>query len=595
MDSKSIVFDDDSMFLNQGLRGISSAVFQARNLLIGKNGAGKSRFLNALRDMRKEKPYDECTTVVLDFPSLSLSESPTEQEPDIALYDIFIGNETANLSDFLALASQNGESFLTDMLSIIHNLQAQNTRKMHEEIFSGINDILYKLIGCRIVEDQNNNLTIEKLSEAENIIRKDDYHKMLLQFSPGERLILYICFFLQYLQLARNEHLVVLIDEPELHLHPHVLLTIMEWLYCSEKIDGLWVASHSLFLVPMFNFSEITVFENSTVLPHNSKMYKKLYDDLVGLANIDLFEMLKSLDGWQYYEFIVECFHEPTAVSKASSKDEQFQKMVGALLSQTNGPVKVLDYGAGKFRIWECLQIANNEDKVDLGRLQYEAFEPYPDKSVINQIRTRYGKNVFPIYETTAQIPEQKYSAVVLMNVLHEIDILEWEKTIKTIHKALIPDGILLLLEVETLSLGEQPFGNTGYLVLGEDEVKALFRDHGEIISYHNMPNEKSNCWLIPDQLLGRVNSSSIKNCVTQLMQNSKNILSQEFKRKLKLPEASGDTLKERLSARKYAFQSQQYINAMFALERLQPQGKVVKAEDNRPIFPGLKNRSDIE
>ena len=52
-------------------------------------------------------------------------------------------------------------------------------------------------------------------------------------------------------------------------------------------------------------------------------MYKQIYDDLVGLEDIGLFEMLKSMDNWEYYQFIVECFCSPTTVNKSNPKDEQ--------------------------------------------------------------------------------------------------------------------------------------------------------------------------------------------------------------------------------------------------------------------------------
>lgn len=608
MVTESIRFTNESYFISYGLSGLLSVTFQHRNLIIGKNGSGKSRFLHALCDMRKQNPSRGITTVILDFPSLIIpkehnpqsqkahhsTEELGQESQSADLYSILFGQGSADFTDFLALAARDSESLIADIVNTMNTIRSQNTRIQMKNGLTEINKILLDLLNYQIVvEDNTEKLLFHKMGPNGNVIRDLPIRDAILELSPGQRLLFYICFFLVYLRLTRQTKLVLIMDEPELHLHPQALLKIMDWLYCSDMVEELWVASHSLFLVPFFHFSEITVFDNSSVLPRNSTMYRSLYDTLVGLANIDVFEMLKSLDGWQYYEFIVECFCLPTSVGRANPNDEQFLKMIRNLPKKANTPLRILDYGAGKFRIWECLQVATTEGKEGLDRIHYEAFEPYPDDAHITRLQKTYGINKFPLYRDIAQVPQQHYDAVVLMNVLHEIDVNDWVETFKNIKNILMPNGILILLEVETLSLGEQPYGNTGYLILGEQEIKKLFCDNGSIISKKE-PGEKSNCWAIPYHLLDNVSKQSVKACIEELELNSKNELELLFSQRIDSAHVDVDPSCKKLSARKYAFLSQQFINAMFAQKRLEQKMPKKVGEREKIIYPGIKKQTDF-
>ena len=401
-----------------------------------------------------------------------------------------------------------------------------------------------------------------------------------------------------------TRQLIIVMDEPELHLHPRALVEFIQWIYQDEKVEGLWVASHSLFLVPLFQFQEVIFFENSSLMPHNSHMYHQLYDDLIGIQYVDIYEFLKSLDNWQYYRFIVECFCLPSPVSKASSKDEQFQKFLKAIpVNAISSPCRILDYGAGKFRIWECLQMLLHERK-QVEPFSYEAYEPYPDAETL-KVLTSNDMLPFPLFQTATNIPENTYDVIVLMNVLHEIDVLEWEETFKIIAKSLNPNGVLLLLEVQTLSYGEQPYGNTGYLVLSNKEVQELFPSC-DIECSIKLAGEKSECWIIPRTAVEQISLQNIEKCITCLSNSSKSILEELFVSKVESAK-KGNTVQDKtvqLAARKYAFFSQQYINAILAIDRLKKsknfKGNILNKKDEdqphdpKPLdFPGLVEDDD--
>lgn len=593
MSAKAIRLVDTSQFLGRGLTNVSNTIYQKRNLLIGKNGSGKTRFLNALYAKLHAEQPDGATVIKLDFSTFHLYGGHGLPEPDSDLYSILISGDPANFFEFLDLVNQKHQDFICDIMTAQFNILAANPRKKAEAGLKSLNEHLKEFIGYEIYfeDTPEHPSVIRKVDVAGKLIREKPYAEMISEFSPGERFIFYLCFFLFYMDTIKHGKLILLLDEPELHLHPQILIKVIKWLYHAKIVEELWVASHSLFLVPLFRFSEIVLFENNSIVSRNSRMYKQIYHDLVGLEDIGMFEMMKSMDNWEYYRFIAECFCLPTTVNKANSKDEQFVKFVKKITERTSStPLRVLDYGAGEFRIWECLQMAQENEELDVERIAYEAYEPYPKSETLKQIEKIYGKNPFPFYKDIAEIPAHSYDAVVLMNVLHEIDILKWEQIFRDIRRILTPDGMLVFLEVQTLSLGEQPYGNTGYLILGPAEVEKLFKCP-ILLAAEPEAHNKSHCWAIPNHILADVDPASIRACLNELISNSKKTLNEEFLKKVKLANSGQIMSDADTSARKYAFWSQQYINAVLALERFNggptPMDSLNSASQ-KIDFPGL-------
>ena len=608
MGGSVVFFSDIENFKHNGISGVESISFQKRNLLIGRNGAGKTRFLKSLVDTLKQEESKKHSVVLLDFSTFHLNSNIISQgKPTTTddLYNILFDGDIIEFSDFLELFDQDKENLFADMVTTLYQIRSKKSRGTVSQGLTKINELLLKLVNIQIKIEQNDTHKVSLCihDQQGNVVREGLYSSIASELSPGQRLLFYLCFFLYYVQTVTRQ-LIIVMDEPELHLHPRALVEFIQWIYQDEKVEGLWVASHSLFLVPLFQFQEVIFFENSSLMPHNSHMYHQLYDDLIGIQYVDIYEFLKSLDNWQYYRFIVECFCLPSPVSKASSKDEQFQKFLKAIpVNAISSPCRILDYGAGKFRILECLQMLLHERK-QVEPFSYEAYEPYPDAETL-KVLTSNDMLPFPLFQTATNIPENTYDVIVLMNVLHEIDVLEWEETFKIIAKSLNPNGVLLLLEVQTLSYGEQPYGNTGYLVLSNKEVQELFPSC-DIECSIKLAGEKSECWIIPRTAVEQISLQNIEKCITCLSNSSKSILEELFVSKVESAK-KGNTVQDKtvqLAARKYAFFSQQYINAILAIDRLKKsknfKGNILNKKDEdqphdpKPLdFPGLVEDDD--
>lgn len=578
MSSKDIKFRDVTCFQKEGLKNVENAVFSARNLIIGENGSGKTRFLKTLEQEKKNRQANKEKVITLYFPEIQAfyksnvlgTEEVEENEEEIYPYDLLLGEEDSSFFDFLKVIEKDKTAFLTNMMS---TLTMKGTRKNNDakKILKDLNILLSDFIGKEIFIDQTEKQIFVQKGTGECSTRKLPLEEALEEFSPGELMLFYICVFLKLVERKYSKGLILIIDEPELHLHPRALVKMIQRLRKSKSVSELWIASHSLFLVPLFEFEEIVFLKQDTVHCRNSHLYNELYDSLVGLENINLFEFLKSIDNWQYYQFIAECFCLPEAVDKVSVHDEQFQKLAESIKHNMQGEaIQMLDYGAGKCRIWECMQLLPDNDMVK-DSVEYTAYEPYPE---INM-----KKMDFRAYEKFEDIrtEKRKFQVIVLMNVLHEIQIDQWYETFENIRSVLMDNGILIFLEVLSLTKGEQPYGDTGYLVLQDEQVKILF-DASDIINVRMNAKEKSNCWILTKNQVNKVTENTIQKSIENLREKSYEALKIAFDEKIKFAHESEDKQKKQIAARKYAFLSQQYINAELTLSFLRD-GKATKSD----------------
>lgn len=556
-----------TIFETEGISNVEQTIFARHNLIIGKNGSGKTRFLKALEHDKKEHG-EKKIIITLYFPEIQafyntdMAVSQEDASEDLAKeiypYDLLLRNEDHSFYDFLKIMENDKGNFLENILTALSMKKTRTTAKAKQTI-DELNELLLMFLEKKLCMKQDENMIyIEKIVNG-SITRRLPLEESLSEFSPGELMLFYLCVFLMTIKQKSAKNVVLIIDEPELHLHPRALVKMVNTLKNFESVSELWIASHSLFLVPLFSFEEIVFMEHGSIISRNSQTYEELYNSLVGLENINVFEFLKSLNDWQYYQFIVECFCRPDAVEKIDIKDEQFCKLLETFKKNKNTePIQMLDYGAGKFRIWECMQLLPDLQS-ETNNVIYTAYEPYPSEG---------DKKRFKLYTDFKDIYNDKkhFHVVVLMNVLHEIEPDKWAQTFKDIYNILTEDGVLVFLEVLSLTKGEQPYGNSGYLLLQNAQVKLLFNDD-KIVNMRKDEKEKSNCWMITKEQVKNVTNETIKDSIESLRNDCYKILNEEFLQKVKYVHKQNDSQEKQMAARKYAFFSQQYINALLALK----------------------------
>ena len=156
------------------------------------------------------------------------------------------------------------------------------------------------------------------------------------------------------------------------------------------------------------------------------------------------------------------------------------------------------------------------------------------------------------------------------MNVLHEIGTKLWVSLFRQIKDCLRSDGVLIFAEAKVLSIGEQPYCENGYIVLGEKQIRILFKKNeydSQIAAFHADfgKKEKSEFIIIPADELSNISETNIKNALENLEEETfvtLNNMNEERVRCIR------ESKKPSFTYRKYAFVAQQYINAKIVIEK---------------------------
>lgn len=145
-----------------------------------------------------------------------------------------------------------------------------------------------------------------------------------------------------------------------------------------------------------------------------------------------------------------------------------------------------------------------------------------------------------------------------MMNFLHEVEPDKWPSLFNKISDLLKSDGYLLFVEVTTLTNGEWP-NETGYMLLGRSELWTLFDVNTNLSEIHIRGNQKSVGILIPRHFLKKVTAKTVSAAINGLERRTYAELKQIRAETANLKK-NGD--RDSFKARRYAFLSQQYINA---------------------------------
>lgn len=305
------------------------------------------------------------------------------------------------------------------------------------------------------------------------------------QLSDGQKVLLQFCLAI-YSQETALKDLVLIMDEPENHLHPSVIIETLDKITSIVPNGQIWIATHSIPLLSHYDPSQIWFVENSAI-SHAGRIPEKVLASLLGdddeVAKLQDFISLPSQYATSRYAF--ECLFEPKVV-ETDIKDPQSVQIRNELLQQTsNEKLRVLDFGAGKGRIISNLFDLDSKDQRHVvDHIDYIAFDPDDkDKEYCkNSISRAYGDSANRYFNSMDNLlsvyDKESFNIVIMCNVLHEIEPKDWLKLFSnegSITKLLSENGCLLLVEDHQLSIGEKAY-QKGFLVLDTPQLKDLFK-----------------------------------------------------------------------------------------------------------------------
>lgn len=560
--------------------------------LVGKNGAGKSRILNIVRNYVSQLNVDEfrqsyITYLPVDFnralASLAGVNAKISNELKNSLNKYFRVINHAKLDDAniggLKFASLLSSENPTNIQTVIHGMDAWNLNEFNsldiETVIAYLKNLTFieaDNFVTKAIEGTNTDSPLA-IRATKDFSRFNEIVKIFLgkefsyfktkpaqgQFdtnlkfhrldwswkdlSPGEKILFryaVLLYLYEYESKMNIRDCIIIIDEPELHLHPEYQIRLIDSLIELIGERGqLWIATHSIHILSHLDYESVLKVSNGVLTKPSRKNHgsilRELMDNEATIQELQTF--INSVPAWAYANFIKECFEQPRVIQHTGLDDGQYK-----LLREKIDPKiqkTILDFGAGTGRIGHTLK----EDGL-LKNLKYHAFDIDPNN--IEKLKasglTENG------YSDVNNIPTKAYDFVLMCNVLHEISPDEWLETFTRVKELLKEDGFLLVLEDLELVRGEKAH-EYGYLTLGNDELNILFNNKTRLL-LGKSEEERLMLYAISKKEIS-LSDNSILNAVKKLNENVLNKITKI--RALPYDE---------ILARKYAHYSQLFINS---------------------------------
>ncbi|MBR3074072.1 AAA family ATPase [Fibrobacter sp.] len=614
--------ENDRLNLNEKVRmnNLNSIV-----VLVGENGAGKTRLLRTILSIQeKQNEYRKKRDALLkeidekignyfltydeeENKEIKEMENETEWIGHLKLDGLDKSNypniisfvpSTSKLKDWRDFSKKawmkkavecerlNIDALAEGTTSFIQKLSDQSReaefhlmQKKEKEDSTKINEYnkrkgLYTKFS-KLVKD-NLKLTLDRNENGDAVLLDEKGNGDVIaeaKLSEGQQLLLQMCVQL-YAKDAQSDDYILLLDEPEVHLHPSAVIQFVEDVKRKNKNGQIWIATHSLALASHFDPDDIWYVSGGEVEKAGRKS-ERILKGLIG--NEEDIEKLRQFTDLPFQfgvtRFSTQCLLPPTVV-ETGAKDPQFQqiKEIFKIQQSQGGKIKLLDYGAGKGRLISSFaEDGSNSKEI----LDYYAY----DKSVENKeccignIKKFHNEDAeLRYYSEISSLDKNSFDIVLMCNVLHEIDCKYWKSIFEDISKILKKDGFLLFVEDNIIPIGELP-NRIGFLVLNTLQLNELFQTKillDDIRDYHDydMSNRYKKgrlmAHLISANVLKNVTETSIKNAIKSLKEMSKVKLYEC--RDHAISESDDSTCKDGLE---YGFWLNQYANASLCLDNL--------------------------
>ncbi|CAF0728728.1 unnamed protein product [Rotaria sordida] len=459
------------------------------------------------------------------------------------------------------------------VFSYIQILQEKRYNSSHPEIISSIEDKL-------IIEKDYHRLNQLFLHFFKAELKRDVEGNCTLygqsienvEFSEGQKILLQIIVAIHAQGGGINNYILIL-DEPENHLHPSAIIEILEILKANNTNGQIWIATHSIPILSHFGPEYIWYLEDGEV-KHAGKVPQTVLEGLLG--NEEEIEKLKDFVGLPELlalnTFAYECLLEPTVVTTEAGDPQtrQINTVLNSIIKNDGQEkLKVLDFGAGKGRLLSNLY----EDMESAGQnltdvLDYIAYDEYDaDKTTCSDLIDKvYGSSDERYFNSIDKLiskqDKESFDVVILCNVLHEIEPQKWiELFSQKISKLLKENGVALIVEDTLMPVGEMAHSK-GFIVLDTTQLKELFKVSSKEIDF--VSNDAKGDDRLKAHYIGK---RHLQNISTETLKES--LKSAKKRASEKISKLRSSKEKSYKMGKAHAFYVQQYANADLALIEL--------------------------
>ncbi|MDD5530623.1 MAG: AAA family ATPase [bacterium] len=348
--------------------------------------------------------------------------------------------------------------------------------------------------------------------------------------SEGQRVLLQFCLAI-HCQQKSLDNLILFLDEPENHLHPSIIIEIIERIKSKTPHGQIWISTHSIPLLSYFDTKSLWFMENGKITSAGSTpetVLKSLLGDDDRISKLQDFTCLPSL--FASYNYAFESLFHPPSVNTGPNDPQMLQIRDEIKVHLKNkDKIRILDYGAGKGRLLGNI-MENNKEPIDkfISWFDYIAFDKidsdrYECTSLLKSIYSDCDKRYFnQLHKIFNQYDKNSFDVVVMCNVLHETEPNEWLSLFSQhceIDSLLNGNGILLIVEDQEIPIGEKAY-QKGYIVLDTSEIKELFQIKEvdtDFVSLDARGDGRLKCHRIKKEYFLRITEKSIKDALKLL------------------------------------------------------------------------------
>ncbi len=393
--------------------------------------------------------------------------------------------------------------------------------------------------------------------------------------SDGQKVLLQVALSV-FFQDGSRDDLIVLLDEPENHLHPSAVIDLVARIKTACPNAQIWISTHSIHLLAVYESSGIWFVQDGKVEFSGAGSCNVLESLLGGDEGANqLVDFLALPTRYAINSFAAQCMM-PAGICDTDPSDPQTSQIAQLLRSRVvdGKRLRVMDFGMGKGRLLAALfDRATSEGVLFRDRIDYLGFDYKPSAEDERLCRKRfslaYGSDVdsyYSGYGSLERIDSESVDVIVMCNVLHEIDPSDWLKIFGVdgvLSRIIRADGMLMIVEDQVLRVGERAH-RFGFLVMDEAELRQLFGMAREDKAFKTFNHElekyrgRLKAHEIPGMVLRAVTRDTRRDAVLQLKQTADR----------EVREIQGEQY-DRAKARAYAFWSHQYVNASLAISDL--------------------------
>lgn len=598
-------------FEDNGLEDIKMQRLNQIVVLVGKNGAGKTRFLSKLSSaikVWKTKEQADQTNYKLNRRVQDVIDNQIAGTPEILWKNIKDEIEILKLeiNKHLLLKAEHKLQAIDYVPKNVwlNNPEIQNSQTIKSNAKGTKNPGVGQLANAILLDIQNaQNLFYEtkrtdwEENDEEKHIAEKDYSnlksliKALLKtdigrdkegnaklfgrkigdakLSEGQSILLQLAMAI-YRQAEFIGNYILLMDEPENHMHPSAIIDALKEIIEATKESQIWIATHSLPIIAyLASLQETSIYyvedgEVSFAGSTPEKVLEGLLGDEEQIGKLHDFIGLPAQYAINLYAY--QCLFEP-AVAETGADDpqtNQIKKILDDFAKEKS--LKILDYGAGKGRLLANILETDTELLKKTDYVAYDTFTANKDKceGVINTVYgDETGKRYFNSMSNLKSVHKNSFDVVLLCNVLHEIPPKDWIGLFKNdIDNLLNENGVVLIVEDSQIPIGEKAHQH-GFIVFDEAQIRELFDIGGaeDFVSQPHPKNQRLKAHLVLKKYLSNISDKTRKEAIKSLNEKAK----EEIER-LRLIQPQKITFKQ---GREHAFWVQQFANTQLALDAM--------------------------